>query len=437
MNYQETVSYLFSQLPMFQRVGAVAFKKSLDNILALSKVCGNPHKDFKSIHIAGTNGKGSTAHLLASTLQYSDLKVGLYTSPHLSDFRERIKVNGQCCEERFVVEFVQKYSKQIEKIKPSFFEITVAMAFSYFSELKVDIAVIETGMGGRLDSTNIITPLVSVITNISNDHGQYLGDTLQKIAGEKAGIIKKGIPVVIGENQEEVLEVFMEKAEELGSPFYIAENNYHPHKTYLQPKSVSADFYFQHKPKYTELSTDLLGHYQLKNMATALQTIEVLRMKGMKIEDSAVYKGFSTAKETTGLLGRWTILNETPLTICDIAHNKAGLENVISQIEKTSYEHLHIVFGMVNDKEIGEILDLLPKKAIYYFCKPNVPRGLDVNELQLAAKKSNLIGYSYPSVEAAIASATEEASPTDLIYIGGSTFVVAEAITNFKMISVI
>ena len=437
MDYKETIGYLFSQLPMFQREGKTAFKKSLDNIIALSKVCGNPHSLFKSVHLAGTNGKGSTAHLLASTLQAQGYKVGLYTSPHLKDFRERIKVNGQMAEEDFVVNFVAQYKQQIEEIKPSFFEITVAMAFTYFAHMQVDIAVIETGMGGRLDSTNIINPEVSIITNISNDHAQFLGNTLSKIAREKAGIIKKGVPVVIGENQEEVLEVFMEVAEECNAPFYIADQNFHVHNPKFSNEGLVGDFYFMHEAKYLGLSTDLSGHYQLKNMCTALQAIEVLRLRGWEIKDEAIFKGFGTAKSTTGLLGRWTILTQEPLTICDIAHNKAGLTNAMGQLNKIKRVKLFMVFGMVNDKDLDEVLSLLPTDAEYFFCKPNVPRGLDSQILMEAALQHDLHGECYPSVELALREASIKALPNDVIYVGGSTFVVAEALSNYKMISVI
>ncbi|MBX2960280.1 MAG: bifunctional folylpolyglutamate synthase/dihydrofolate synthase [Flavobacteriales bacterium] len=405
MNYQQTLDYLFSQLPMFQRVGASAYKADLNNTIELCKLLHHPEKNFKSIHIAGTNGKGSTSHMLASILQEAGYKVGLYTSPHLKDFRERIKINGEMISEQEVVDFVIKHQSEFEQINLSFFEWTVGLAFDYFSKKQVDIAVIETGLGGRLDSTNVITPLVSVITNIGKDHTQFLGETLAKIASEKAGIIKENIPIIIGETQQETQQVFIDKALE-----------------------KSAKIFFADKIITTNYESDLKGIYQEKNKKTVLAAIQQLMINGFSIAEENIKNGLLNVVKNTGLLGRWQILSENPLTICDTGHNEAGIKEVLKQISLTKHNHLHFVFGAVNDKEIDSILSMLPKNATYYFCQAKIPRALDVNVLYTKAKEFELKGNPYDSVENAIKQAKANASANDFVFVGGSTFVVAEAI---------
>jgi dihydrofolate synthase/folylpolyglutamate synthase len=404
MNYQETLNWMFNQLPMYQQQGASAYKEDLTNSLLLSNYLGNPETDLKFIHVAGTNGKGSTSHLLASVLQEAGYKVGLYTSPHLKDFRERIKINGNEISEEFVCEFIGQHVDFFKANELSFFEMTVGLAFEYFKKEKVDIAIIEVGLGGRLDSTNIITPLISVITNIGKDHVQFLGNTLEAIANEKAGIIKNTIPVVIGEYTLETKPVFIAKANTTRSIIFFASD-------------TIVDVY----------SSDLKGNYQISNKKTALQTLRILNtISGFEVKETAIKNGFSNVVKNTGLQGRWQQLNSAPKTICDTAHNKHGLEQVLNQLEKEELDTLHFVFGVVNDKDLDEILPLFPKKAIYYFCKPNMPRGLDAKILEQKAMEFGLKGKVYNSVSEAYAKARENALITDFIYIGGSTFVVAE-----------
>lgn len=402
MNYQETLNWMFAQLPMYQKVGKTAFKKDLTNILAFSKALAHPEKKFKSIHVGGTNGKGSTSHMLASILQEAGYKVGLYTSPHLKNFTERIRINGDEIPKEKVTTFIAKHKTFLETQKLSFFEMTVGLAFDYFANENVDIAIIEVGLGGRLDSTNIITPEISVITNIGLDHTQFLGETLPEIAFEKAGIIKENIPVIIGEKQEEVAQVFLQKAQETNSPLYYA--------------SESSE----------KFATDLLGDYQQKNTKTAVLTIQ--NLSGFKVTTAQIQKGLMKVVENTNLKGRWQILQETPKVICDTAHNKEGLSVVLAQLKKEKYKQLHMVLGVVADKKLEDILPLLPKAATYYFCKPNIPRGLSEQELQTKAKKINLIGKKYASVKNAYDNALMSANQQDIIYVGGSTFVVAEII---------
>lgn len=404
MNYKETTEWLFNQLPMFQMQGASAYKKDLTNTLLLAEYLQHPETKFKSIHVAGTNGKGSTSSMIASILQEAGYKVGLYTSPHLKDFRERIKINGEMIAEDFVVDFVMQNKHFFELNQLSFFEMTVGLAFDYFAKEQVDVAVIEVGMGGRLDSTNIISPLISVITNIEFDHTQFLGDTLSKIAFEKAGVIKKNIPVVIGEYVAETKKVFQEKAIIEDAPIYFAQDN---------PEVI--------------FDCALLGDYQVQNKKTALQTINLLK-NNFNISETNIRNGFKNVILNTGLLGRWQILNSNPFVVCDTAHNSHGLKIVLNQIEKQHYETLHFVLGVVNDKDLDSILPLFPKKAIYYFTKPNVPRGLDSKILQEKGKEFGLLGYLYDSVTEAYAEALNNATPSDFIYIGGSTFVVAEIV---------
>jgi dihydrofolate synthase/folylpolyglutamate synthase len=404
MNYQETTDWLFNQLPMFQQQGASAYKKDLSNTIALVNHLNNPENRFKSIHVAGTNGKGSTSSMLASILQEAGYKVGLYTSPHLKDFRERIKINGQEITEDYVVQFVKKNKSFFEQHELSFFEMTVGLAFQYFADEKIDVAIVEVGMGGRLDSTNIITPLVSVITNIGLDHTQFLGNTLELIAAEKAGIIKKNIPVVIGEYLAETKNVFIEIALKNNSPIYYAKDN-----------------------NSQDLPCALLGDYQIQNKKTVLQTIELLN-NHFTISEQAVKDGLLDVVKNTGLLGRWQQIGENPTVICDTAHNAHGLEIVMKQIQKQKFKQLHIVLGVVNDKDLDSILPLFPKKTFFYFCKPNISRGLEATSLKQTAESYGLIGVVCNSVSEAYILARLEANEDDLIYVGGSTFVVAEII---------
>ncbi|SFA53843.1 dihydrofolate synthase / folylpolyglutamate synthase [Pedobacter suwonensis] len=429
MNYQQTLDFLYSKLPMFTRVGASAFKKDLTNTIILCEALDNPQHKFKSIHVAGTNGKGSTSHMLASVLQAQGYKTGLYTSPHLKDFRERIRINGKMISKTEVVSFVKEQQKLIEKTEPSFFEVTVAMAFDHFAKHQVDVAVIEVGLGGRLDSTNIITPEISVITNISLDHMNMLGNTLAEIAGEKAGIIKKSIPVVIGETQEESAPVFIKKANIEQAPIVFADQVLTTQDLKVKNSKLSVSVYQGREIKYKDLQSDLTGIYQHKNILTVLQTLTVLNEKTeIKTDQQSVYKGISQVKKQTGLQGRWQTLSRTPLVICDTGHNEAGITEVIKNITQTPYQNLHIVFGMVNDKDISKVLLLMPKNATYYFCKPALERGLDADRLKEQAAAHGLTGKSFTSVLEAKATAIQSASPKDLVFIGGSTFVVAEAI---------
>ena len=404
MNYKETTNWMFNQLPMYQLQGASAYKKDLTNTHLLTAHLGNPQEKIKCIHVAGTNGKGSTSHMLASILQEAGYKVGLYTSPHLKDFRERVKINGKDISKEFVTDFINTHKSFFESNDMSFFEMSVGLAFDYFAKEKVDIAVIEVGMGGRLDATNVITPLVSVITNIGLDHTQFLGNTLEAIAVEKAGIIKPNIPVIIGEFTAETKTVFGIKAKECNSEIYFACDLIR--ETYL---------------------SDLMGDYQMHNKKTVLQTIAVLNSQSeYKITNENAKFGLLNVVKNTGLQGRWQHLNELPKVVCDTAHNKNGLEIVLKQIQKENFEALHIVLGVVNDKDLDEILPLFPKKAKYYFCKPNIPRGLDALILKQKAATFELKGEVYNSVSEAYNNAIENAGKSDFIYIGGSTFVVAE-----------
>lgn len=405
MTYQDTVNWMFSQLPMYQRQGKSAYKEDLSNTLKLSDHLHNPESKFKSIHVAGTNGKGSTSHMLASILQEAGYKVGLYTSPHLKDFRERIKINGKEVSKQFVIGFVKRNRSFLELNRLSFFEMTVGMAFDYFAKQKVDIAIVEVGLGGRLDSTNIITPEVSVITNIGLDHTQFLGNTLEAIAGEKAGIIKDNVPIVIGETQPETEQIFINIAKRKNAKIVFAD------------KAIKE--YFQ---------SDLEGNYQEKNIKTVLQTIKELQQKGFVVTRKHVETGLSNIVKNTGLKGRWQVLQERPKVICDTAHNREGINAVVKQLLAEKYKSLHIVFGVVNDKDLSTLLDLLPKKAMYYLCKPNISRGMDAEELKQNFKQLGFNAESYTSVNNAFQGALKNANAKDLIFIGGSTFVVAEII---------
>ncbi len=429
MNYEQALQYLYYQLPMFQRVGPKAFKKNLDNIKALCHHLGQPQNAFKSVHIGGTNGKGSTAHALSAILQQAGYKIGLYTSPHYRDFRERIKINGEYIEAQAVVDFVANNKGYFEKLKPSFFEITVALAFQYFAEQQVDIAIVEVGLGGRLDSTNVLSPILSVITNISFDHTNFLGGTLPLIAGEKAGIIKPNTPVVIGEIHSETRPVFEAKAAEMNAPIYFAEQNYwckNVERTFLSQKF---DVYKQTALFYPYLQSDLQANYQLKNLVTIFQSVEMLPQLGFPISRSHLYSALKQVKKTSKLLGRWQVLSDSnPIVIADSAHNIAGIQYAIQQIRATKFEQLHFVFGTVKDKNPNKILALLPKSALYYFCKADMPRGLDALQLEEKAAEFGLKGSAYPSVVSALEAAKKTAQSQDLVYIGGSIFVVAEIV---------
>lgn len=405
MTYQDTIQWMFSQLPMYQRQGQSAFRKDLSNTIKLVDYLNHPEKRFKSIHVGGTNGKGSTSHMLASILQEAGYKVGLYTSPHLKDFRERIKINGRCVSKQFVIGFMNRHRLFFESNQLSFFEMTVGMAFDHFAQEQVDIAVVEVGMGGRLDSTNIITPELSIITNIGLDHTQFLGDTLEAIAKEKAGIIKGNVPIVIGETQKETKPIFLEKA-----------------------KNVNSDIVFADSMKTIAYESDLKGAYQVKNIRTVVSGIELLQKAGFKIAELHVKNGLLNVVENTGLLGRWQILKDQPKVICDTGHNREGLLYVIKQLEKEAYQTLHMVFGVVNDKNLDSIGDILPKNACYYFCRPDIPRGMNATILQTNLSRFGLKGNTYNSVAEAYAEALNKASKDDLIFVGGSTFVVAEII---------
>lgn len=433
MNYSDAVEYLFNALPMFQRDGASAYKKDLSNTLKLCSHLGNPQKKFKSIHVAGTNGKGSTSHMLASILQEHGIKTGLYTSPHLKDFRERIRINGQKISEKFVVEFVKQHKVFFETFSPSFFEITVAMAFAYFAEEQVDMAVIETGMGGRLDSTNVILPELCVITNIGWDHTQFLGDTLPKIATEKAGIIKPKVPVVISERQEDVQEVFMKKADRENAPCIFADDVYElqEHSWFRENDKSYLRMKFLHwvTDEVIEISTDLPGIYQLKNVAGVLAAVDELEEHDiLTISREAVLTALKKVQQNTGLQGRWQILGEKPLVIADTGHNKPGIAQVLEQLKLYDYQTLRFVIGFVNDKDIVGLLKMLPKKAVYYFTKASIPRALDEKKLAEIASAIGLQGETFRSPAEALTQARKDAASDDLILVGGSTFVVAEII---------
>ena len=423
MNYQEALDFLYRSLPMFQRQGKAAFKKDLSNTIAFSNHLDNPHHKFKSVHIAGTNGKGSTAHSVAAVLQSAGYKTGLYTSPHLKDFTERIKINGKPIGEREVIEFVDKNKAFINNLKPSFFETTVVMAFDHFAKKEVDIAVIEVGLGGRLDSTNIIVPLSSVITNIGLDHTDFLGDTLPQIASEKAGIIKPGVPAVVSEFQGETAEVFESKAKECNTELYYAE------REYVVESDETGNFQIL-GPKgdklLPSLDFDLKGNYHIKNIPGILKTIDLLGGKGFLIPRNALIEGLSKAAAITGLKGRWQKLKENPTMICDVAHNESGIRPIVKFIEARNFPGVHIIWGMVNDKKTVDILKLLPKRAKYYFCHANIPRALPAEVLAENASAHGLSGQTYDNVNQAISAALKKAGKNDFIFIGGSTFIVAE-----------
>jgi dihydrofolate synthase/folylpolyglutamate synthase len=423
--YQETLQYLYDRLPVFHRIGAVAMKVGLHNSIALCEALGNPHTQFKSIHVAGTNGKGSTSHFLSAVLQSAGYKVGLHTSPHLKSYTERFKINGQSAPESEIVAFVAKHWALIEQIEPSFFEISVALAFDYFARERVDVAVIEVGLGGRLDSTNIITPDLSVITNISFDHTDLLGDTLAKIAFEKAGIIKPGVPVVISETQAETEPVFRQKALETQSKIVFADQNFH----IIRSNAEAGKRWVEIKSTNSVIKTyeiDLIGKYQTKNLPGVLQSVEILRQTGYEISDEALTTGLANAAQLSQLKGRWQVIQQKPLIIADVAHNYGGLSETIAQMKSYDFNRLHVVMGFVKDKDITGVLQLFPKDAAYYFCAADIPRSLPVADLAALARNIGLNGNEYHSVSEALSAAKKQADNDDFIYVGGSTFVVAE-----------
>ncbi len=431
MSYQQTLDYLYGQLPMFHRIGAAAYKANLDNTFAICKLLKNPERKFKSIHIAGTNGKGSSSHMLSAAFQQAGYKTGLYTSPHLIDFRERIRINGKMIPKKHITDFVEKYKKDFEKIQPSFFEWTVGLAFDYFASQQVDIAIVEVGLGGRLDSTNVLNPIVSLITNISFDHTNLLGNTLKKIAAEKAGIIKKKVPVVISQYQAETAVVFKNKARKENAPLVFADKENKLLSYTWDKNRLFVSYENQKENNIHKYSLDLTGSYQLKNLCGVITTLEIAKTKGFKkLNTQTNYKAFQQVKKLTGLMGRWQVLGQQPLTIADTGHNEDGIKEVIANIEQQSYRQLHIVLGMVNDKDLNSVLKLLPKKAVYYFTKADIPRALNEKELAGQAQQLGLKGNCYPTVKEAWLKAAKSAAASDLIFIGGSTFIVADALKN-------
>ena len=426
MNYKETIQYLYDCVPMFQNVGAQGYKEGLANTLALNEHLGHPHRSYRTIHVAGTNGKGSCSHTIAAILQSAGYKVGLYTSPHLVDFRERIRVNGQMISEDYVVRFVAEQRPFFEPLQPSFFEVTTAMAFKYFEEQRVDIAVIEVGLGGRLDCTNIITPILSVITNISFDHTQFLGHTLAAIAAEKAGIIKAGVPVIVGETNAETKPVFLAKAEEVNAPIVFAEDS-------GEILSFEQDFahatLLYNTRTMSELRGELCGYCQEKNTNTVLHALTALRQAGLRFEEPDVRRGFAHVCELTGLMGRWQRLSTSPTVICDTGHNEGGFAYIVRQLEAQPCHTMRIVFGMVSDKDVTTILAMLPKNAVYYFTQASVKRALSADDMRQKAALCGLSGHSYPTVSEAYNAALNDAETDDFVYIGGSSYVVADLLS--------
>ena len=410
MDYQDTLTYLYNSTPMFQQVGGSAYKEGLENTLALDEHFGHPHRKFRTIHVAGTNGKGSCSHTIAAILQEAGYSVGLYTSPHLVDFRERVRVNGQPIPEEYVIRFVEEERCFFEPLHPSFFELTTAMAFRYFADVEIDVAVIEVGLGGRLDCTNIIRPDLCIITNISLDHTQFLGNTLPQIAREKAGIIKSGIPVVIGETTPETKSVFQKRAGEVNAPIYFAEEN--------------------GREDYPGIEYELQGFYQKKNSRTILTALPLLKEAGYRLDEQSVRRGFAHVTELTGLMGRWQKLQDYPTLICDTGHNVGGITYIVEQLKQQAFHNLHIIIGMVNDKDIQGVLALLPEDAIYYFTQASVKRALPANDLQKLAESAGLKGNCYPDVPSAVRAAQEKSLPEDFIFVGGSSFIVADLLAN-------
>ena len=426
MNYNQTIQYLYDCLPVFHHIGAEAYKPGLDNSIRMMNRLGNPQNTYKTIHVAGTNGKGSVSHFLAAILQSAGYKTGLYTSPHLVDFGERIRVDGAKVNHQFVIDFVENNKSLFEEIQPSFFEATMALAFDYFAAQKVDVAIIEVGLGGRLDSTNIIRPELSVITNISLDHTQFLGNSLSQIAFEKAGIIKPDVPVVVGETLPETKPVFLQKAEQENAPVFFAEN--HQKVNFIRYEN---DKMLVETSAFGEMEIGLNGLYQLKNVATVLETVIQLQNHGFDISEKSIRRGLSEVVLLTGLQGRWQVVSQHPKIVLDTGHNKSGFEYITAQLKKQKYSKLHVVFGMVNDKDISGVLSLLPADAEYYFTAAQTNRALSPDELKKQAEKFDLKGMSYKTVEFAVKAAIQKAAPDDFIYIGGSNFVVGEALELF------
>lgn len=426
MTYQQTINYLYAQLPMFSKMGAAAYKKDLTNTIALCKALGNPHKKFKSIHVAGTNGKGSVSHMLAAVLINNGYKIGLYTSPHLTDFRERIKLNGKLCSQKFVVDFVKENKALIAKIKPSFFELTVAMAFDYFANQKVDYAIIETGLGGRLDSTNIVKPILSVITNIGYDHMDILGDTLPKIAYEKAGIIKYKTPVIVSEVLPETRKIFEQKAKEENSLLVCTEEIYEVLKVEETNNYLFSQFYNKYLEQYEGYYTDLRGYYQAKNLACVLTCLHAF--KGVKIKTNPIkdVEALQKVQSLTGLAGRWQVIQQKPIIVLDVAHNVHGMQQVVNQLAKQKFKKLHVVIGMVKDKDVNAVLQVLPKTAIYYFTNAQTPRALPYKDLQVLAKQQQLKGKGFDNVNEALKAAKQKANSNDFVLVCGSVFLVGE-----------
>ena len=428
MDYQNTLKYLYESVPMFQQIGSGAYKEGLANTRALDEYFEHPHRKYRTIHVGGTNGKGSCSHTLAAILQEAGYRVGLYTSPHLVDFRERIRINGEMMPETYVVDFVEKHRSFFEPLHPSFFELTTAMAFRYFADEKVDVALIEVGLGGRLDCTNIITPDLCVITNISLDHTQFLGNTLAEIAGEKAGIIKPNIPVLIGEAEGEIKQVFIDKARCENSPIYFAEDI----KPIIHSRLEDSGKWIFESNKYPNLTGELGGFCQEKNAATVLAAIELLQQMNYEIPDKAVYQGFRNVTKLTGLQGRWQRINDIPKVICDTGHNIGGIQYIVRQLNSEKYRTLRIVIGMVNDKDINGVLSILPQDAIYYFTQASIPRALPSQEMMQKGLAHGLIGTHFPTVKEAYKKAINDSDPSDLIFVGGSTFIVADLLSFLK-----
>lgn len=424
MDYQQTLDYLYGMLPMYQRIGQAAFKTDLTNTLTLCQALGNPQEKFRSVHIAGTNGKGSSSHALAAVLQASGYKTALYTSPHLKEFSERIRIDGKEIPPSIIVDWVARYRKLIEEVKPSFFELTVAMAFDYFSQEKVDIAVIEVGMGGRLDSTNVIKPELSLITNIGYDHMAFLGNTLPEIAAEKAGIIKQERPVVVGEKQPEIIQVFHQKARSLNAPLFFAADSV---TLVSAPDNFSFQIYKNGKPWLTSIQPDLKASYFLKNIPGVIKSLEVLQEKGFdRISGHSIVQGLENVISLTGLMGRWQLLSNNPTVVADVSHNPDGIKELVSQLNKTEFDNLHLIIGTVSDKDVRKVLSLLPTDAYYYFCQANIPRAMPALELEKLGKEFGLQGVVIENVNDALAEARANAGAKDFILITGSTFVVAE-----------
>ena len=427
MTYDETVTYLFNCAPPFQQVGGAAYKEGLSTTIALDNHLGNPHRKFRTIHVAGTNGKGSTSHTLAAILQESGYKVGLYTSPHLIDFRERMRVNGTPASKEYVTDFVERHKAFFEPLQPSFFELTTAMAFNYFAEQNVEVAIIEVGLGGRLDCTNIITPELCIITNISPDHTQFLGNTLQEIASEKAGIIKNGIPVVIGETTTETKEVFAQKAKESNAPIIFAEE-----EALLTAATPMENGYRYESAVFGEFCGELGGDYQQKNTNTLLSAINILRNSGFAITEESLRKGFTNVCKLTGLMGRWQKIQENPRVICDAGHNIGGIKYITEQLARVDCRELRIVFGMVNDKDITSVLKMMPKNAEYYFTQASIKRAMPADDLKNMAERFGLMGNSHPNVKEALKAALSDSSDDDFIFVGGSCFIVADLLVALK-----